>query len=151
MNQKERLSILENAYVSKKVDDAREQIYIINEKLPKETGDAIREIQFKLNEETGNFELDYDIMNDATIILSEIELEELETSDLYELASDVASVYTPVRLSFINNNNEQEITDLVNEYETDIETACAIWYDNQVRTACELLRTWVLDGEEVEN
>lgn len=142
MDTKTKLEHIANAYISKKVEDEREQIKIINEALPEEVQKAIRDIQHKLNEQTGTFELDYEIMADACgIVTNDITLPE---ADFYELANDSASVYTGTRLSYLNISNQEEISEKAKEYGCDIATACAVWYDEQVATACELLRDYAL-------
>lgn len=146
----ERLDLLSRAYTVKKVDDEREQITVINDELPEEARNAIRDLQFKLNDETGSFELDYEIMSDACSLLSDIELADLEEADLYEHES--ASVYTSTRLGYLNSNNQGEIGDLMQEMGlSDIADGAAYWYDRQVTTAAEMLREWVLEGEDADD
>ena len=85
-----------------------------------------------------NFDLDYEIMDKALMFLSEFELKEIEESrdkvDERSYENEYASVYTGQRLSYLNNGNEPEIYDKQKEYESDIQTACAVWFDDQVRT-----------------
>ena len=142
MTNQEKLTALSTAYTVKKVEDAREQITVINDENP--IKEDIKAIQFRLNDSTGTFELDYEIMWSACDILSDIELDKLADADLYELANDSASVYTSTRLGYLSNQNEGDISDILKEYNSDIQTACAIWYDQQVAHACEMLREYVL-------
>ena len=151
MKTKELIELLGNAYTSKKVEDSRKQITVINDASP--LHDAMRDIQFELNEETGTFELDYEIMQTACGIIADniTDKETLENADFYELANDTASVYTADRLAYMNIRNESEISEISKEYDSDIQTACAIWYEQQVVRACELLRDYILENsEEVE-
>lgn len=149
MKPEEKLALIGDAYKTKKVDDEREQIHIINDELPEKFHEAILNIQFKLNEETGTFELDYDIMNDATGIIADncTTPKELEEADFYEHES--ASVYTSTRLGYLHANNQQDVSDILHEFgkETDIATACAVWYDRQVTRACELLREFIMEDD----
>lgn len=146
MTQKEKHALLAKAYVTKEVSDDRKEIEVINDELPKEFSEAIRDIQFKLNESTGIFELDYPIMSMACSLLADVGFEELKDTDLVELSNDCASVYTNTRLSYINVNNQQEISDVLREYgnDVDIATACAVWYERQVIIALDLLLDFIL-------
>jgi hypothetical protein len=148
MKTQEKLNAISDAYISKKVEDEREEIKVINDASP--IHDAMRDIQFELNEHTGTFELDYEIMDDACIALSDLSLEEIKKDDFdaYELSHDTASVYTATQLSYINIHNQDEIAEKVKEYSCDIGTAAAGWYEDQVARAIELIRDWLLEVEE---
>lgn len=148
MNSKEKLELLSSAYVTKKVEDERERITVLSDALPEEAHKAILDIQFKLNEETGTFELDYEIMSDACGIVADTDMSELSEADFYE--NECSSVYTATRLSYINLNNQSDISEIGREYGVDIAEAAAHWYDEKVIRACEMLRDWVLEGEEEE-
>lgn len=66
------------------------------------------------------------------------------TDEIYEGASDSASVYTNERLAYLNNQNESDISDVMSEYgEHSIANACAIWYDRQVEQAAIIIKDWV--------
>lgn len=136
MTKNDMLNALDCAYVSKQKGE--DTIMILNEQSP--VYELVRDVQYKLNRYTGSFELNYSIMSDACTAMSEINEDTLEDMDPYELSMDTASVYTATQLSWLNINNQVEIADIVREYETDIGTACAVWYEQQVATACELLR-----------
>ena len=90
----------------------------------------IQEIMFKNS--THNFDLDYEIFSDALNVLHDVDYKDLENFDIYENTEEYASVYTAVRLSYLNNWTQNEISDKQKEYGCDIETACAVWYDEQV-------------------
>lgn len=145
MTSQEKLKLIGNAYTVKKVDDSRERLYVHNEAQPAEFQEAIKKIQFKLNDETQAFELDYEIMNDACNILSGLTLEEIKTLDVYEASHDSANVYTSTRLSYLNINNQEEISEILKEYGADISDACAIWYEHKVSSALELLKDFILE------
>lgn len=145
MEKSEKLMAISHAYTTKKVEDAREEITIISEDLTPEASEAIKSIQFKLNDETGTFELDYDIMSSACDILANEELENIKSEDVFDNIDEWgASVYTATRLGYLNMNNQDEISDIAKEYGCDIQTACAVWYDRQVETAARMLREWIL-------
>jgi hypothetical protein len=95
-------------------------------------------------------DIDYDTFSTALDIVSEIygdkpeATEEEATDDLYERASDSASVYTADRLAYLDIWNEDEISELMREYgEHSIATACAIWYDRQVEQAGAIIIGWI--------
>lgn len=144
MTKNEMLAELENAYTSKQKGD--DTILILNEQSP--LYELVRDVQYHLNENTGTFELDYSIMSDACTAMSELDEDTLEDMDPYELSMDTASVYTATQLSWLNINNQSEIADIVREHETDIGTACAVWYEQQVATACEMLRDMINNNAE---
>lgn len=125
MTKQEKYNAISNAMVSHSTKD----IYIYSEKLEEEVKNKLQDIQFA--SEFG-FELSYDIMYSACAVISDIPLEDLETVELSEHTNDSASVYTATRLSYLNINNQSEITDTMKEYACDIQTACAVWFDNQV-------------------
>lgn len=152
--QKERIEYIENAFTSKKVEDQRESIIIINDLLLGDNSELMRDMLFKLGEEMGNgsFELSYEVMSQACDIMSEVynEMEmtgeEYTISDdtIYERSNDNASVYTATRLSYMNIWNENDIADIMKEYGTEsISTACAIWYDKQVQSACFIIKEFI--------
>jgi len=87
----------------------------------------------------------YDILYDATQNIENFTIEELKDTDIEDI-QDMASVYTYDRLAYINNNNEYEIYDILKEYNLDnINTACAIWYDTQVKNAMYKLRAYIYE------
>ena len=147
MTKQEKLKLVADAYISKKVDDSREQITIINESLPEEFQKAIKDVQYRLHEDTGTFELDYEIMADACSFVGDMDIETLEKSDEFNdtVADETfASVYTGARLTYLCNINQDEITSLVKEYGCDIADACAYWYDDKVRNAIYMLQDYIL-------
>lgn len=101
----------------------------------------------QLTQDTGeNIDLAYELLNTASGLLANVELGDLADTDLYELASDSASVYTWDRLQLLDNNNQQEISDIMKEYEyEDIATACAIWYEQKVAEVLHAMVQMVTD------
>lgn len=96
-------------------------------------------------------DLDYEIFSKACDIIGELSLDELKDEDkASELIQEQepASVYTADRLAYLNIWNEDEISDMMKEYSiSSIAMACAIWYDEQVQSACHLLRAYII-GED---
>lgn len=141
MTKSEKLEALSRAYISKKVDDAREQITVLNDESP--VHEDVKAIQFRLNEETGTFELDYQIMQSACYALSNLEQNQLDSADANELANDTASIWTSDEIGYINMHNQIDIADIVHEQECDIATAAAVWYERQVSSAIQMLLDWL--------
>lgn len=148
MTKEKKHELLNKAYTLKEVADERKEIYVINEDLPALFYDAIKAIQFKLNESTGTFELDYPIMNDACNAVNEVEFKDLAEKDFFE-DGEYASVYTAERLSYLTMNNQAEISEILREYGTDVDiaTASAVWYDRKVMEACQMIKDYVLKNE----
>jgi len=93
-------------------------------------------------------DLDYQIFNEACDIVSEIyesdPTQEEAEQEIYEQASDTASIYTEDRLAYLNVFNEEDISDTMREYGIrSIADACAIWYDRQVEQAAILINEWI--------
>jgi len=91
-----------------------------------------------------NFEirdLDYEIFSKACDEISEIDLRDLEGS---EFEGENASIYISDRLGYLNMWNEDEISSISHEIQGTISEACAYWYDEQVNSACNLLRAYII-------
>lgn len=110
---------------------------------------AILDIQQEID---ADFELSYEIMADACAILAEKTLagndrDSLTGDDLDFLtdADSNANVYTSTQLSYLSNNNEGEISDLMkDEAITSIAQACSVWYSRKVAEGCEALKSYIL-------
>lgn len=127
------------AYISHPTKD----IYILNtEFLSAAEQGALLNIQQELGV---GFDLSFEILSDASYVINNIELDQLEDSDFGELCNDSGSVYTDARLAYLSFRNQDEVTDIVKEYSCDIQTACAVWYDQKVAEACEALRDYIKD------
>jgi hypothetical protein len=125
MNKKEAFDIIVNSMKEDK------SIIVYKDLLPKDVRDRLCfNIQSSQREETGaSFDLSYEIMRDA---LQAIEGAGINDLNLDHNDNEFASVYTAEQLSWLNINNQGDITDLVKEYDCDIATACATWYDTAV-------------------
>jgi len=130
------------------------------------TDDAPEELRDLFLEHFNVSDTDYEILNDAVGVVIDVydnlddneddddvydNLDDNEDDDdvseaISEAATDCASVYTAERLGYMNNRNQDEISDVMREYSThDIATACAIWYDQQVENAANIISKWVND------
>lgn len=144
-NQEKKLNDVKNAYTSKKRGE--EEIYILNENLDKQTYKDLLDIQFHFSENIGSIDLCYEIMATACQALSNIEtIEKLKVIDILELSSDKASVYTSIRLSYLNNLNQSYISEVMKGNElNDIAEACAVYYEDLVYSALVELQAYILD------
>lgn len=95
-------------------------------------------------------DVDYETFDRAIDIVREVYADKPEatddeaTEDIYERASDSASVYTAERLAYLDIWNEEEVSQKMREYgEHSIATACALWYDSQVEQAAIIIKDWV--------
>lgn len=145
MQTKEKVAALYDAYELRQVGGTEK--IVLNEKSP--LYDAMRGAQFHLNERTGSFETDYSIMRDACYAIAEADADDVNDINAYELSSDTASVYTAEQLSWLNINNQADIADIVKEYDSDIGTACAVWYEQQVADAIELIIQEVINNDAI--
>lgn len=147
-----RYNAVANAMTTKERGD--ETIHVYSEDLDEATREELMRIQC----DSGNsFEISHDIMADACAIIDGLTLDgsgsesltDEDALDLYAEADGSASVYTYTRLQYLDNNNEGEISDIMNdEGITDISDACAIWYDRQVESYAEQLREYILAGDD---
>lgn len=92
----------------------------------------------------------YQIFSKACDIISELLQESPELSggqledDINERVENSFSVYTSDQLDLLDNWNNEEIAEIVKDHCTkDISTACAIWFDREVTSACHLINDWV--------
>ena len=117
-------------------------LFAKDETLEKEVYNTLSDLT--RNIESGNFDLDYKILQSTLAYLddNDLELDDL-LNDNFEMNYNFdgfASIYTNERLSFLNCNNQSEITQVLKEIECDIQEACAYWYDQKVESAIYTLR-----------
>jgi len=117
----------------------RAEIYIINDGAEEETRNLLCELIAELRNSCAT-DLAYEIVSTAIDLVVD---QDGEAEDWQELADDSASVYTSTRLSYLHVSNQYEISEFVRDMDMDIETACALWYDQQVGEVCEKLSEWV--------
>lgn len=113
--------------------DNHDEYSVIKESTPEHIKEFIKDVMFSFDDSIGSLDMTYAIAHSALRAMSDVEYDKLEEFDAQEYSIEHASVYTGVRLSYLNPNNQQEISDTMKEYSCDdIATACAIWYDNAV-------------------
>lgn len=117
----------------------RADIYIINDGVDEETRNFLCELIAELRNSCAT-DLAFELVSTAIDLVVE---QDGEAEDWQELADDSASVYTSTRLEYLHQSNQDEITDIVKEYDNDIQTACAVWFERQVGEVCEKLSEWV--------
>ncbi len=144
---KEKYKILVDSCISKKRDNG-DEFYCLKNDLDEDVKNLILEVMRRLDQY--DFDLQYTMLNDALNELSEVEFEDLKGYEVSESESEYASIYTYTRLQYLNNHNEPEIYDTLKEYDCDIQTACAIWYDNQVKDLLTALVEEILKDSEEE-
>jgi hypothetical protein len=123
----------------------RAEIYLIDDKLPKES--EVRAILMRNiwdDRIGGADDLSYEICARACDLISESEVDELGESEDMFYESESASVYTDERLKYLNIYNQDEISEKQKEFDCDIQTACAVWYDDMVRSVALELRDYIL-------
>ncbi len=135
MTKQEKINLLPQLMTQKTRDDGT-KFYCFTNKAPEE----IKDIYFE------NYEvrdLDYQIFSEACDTVSDIYLQKQEgdfEDQIYE--NEFASYMTGERLSYLNIWNEEEIGHHIMT-RINISTACAIWYDDQVRSACRIINEWI--------
>lgn len=139
MTKKEKYESLYKALIKKTRDDDTEYICF--------SDDAPEELRDIFIDHNSIIDVDYDIFRTACVLLSENP--DKPEDELHELADDCASVYTYDRLEYLSVMNQQEISDIMREYETeDIATACAIWYEQQVASAIQTIYSEYINATE---
>lgn len=145
MNKNEKIASLSTAMTtSVRRDNPEETFHHFTDEAPKELRDLYLE-HYEIED------IDYETFSRACDIVSEIYTDKPDiTQDaadekIYEIAGyGTASVYTSTRLSYLDVNNEGDISDLMSEYGlTSIADACAAWYDRQVEQAAILINDWL--------
>jgi hypothetical protein len=124
------------------LDPEGEKYYHFTDEAPKELQDIFIEHYEVRDVDYETFSAACDIVFDIYTSEPTISKEEAE-DDIYESASDSASVYTGERLSYLNVWNQDEVAEIVREHECDIATGAAIWYDKQVEQEAILINEWV--------
>lgn len=148
MTKLEKIAVLSDAMTQSKREDGTE-FYHFTDKAPEE-------LKSLYLEHYNVAELDYETFSQACDIVSEIYKEFKGTEkvggdiegdiidEIYERSSDSASVYTSVRLGYLNNQNESDISDYMKEYGVhSIAETCAIWYDKQVEQQALIIKDWI--------
>lgn len=129
---KETFAILTTA-TERRLRDDQSAFYCIKDSVPTNIAQALKDIVYR--KENG-FDIPYMMLDDALNILYSIELDRIldDSFSIYDYDGDIGSVYTSDQLEYLNLNTQQEISDIMREYDlTDIASACAYWYDQEVR------------------
>jgi len=122
--------------------DNGNEFYLVKDNTPEHITAMVYELTHTINKDAGDLDLSYDILHSALNVLSNVDYDDLSNFDRFENTQEYASPYTATRLSYLNNNNQQDISDIFKEYrDIDIATAISIWYDNQVVNALALIVT----------
>jgi len=145
MTQKQKYEAIINAYEVKEFDTPERGHFertILSDKTPEEVRSFLLEAQRNQN---NGFDISYEIFGDATAILIDMTMKGINGDDFdaQELSQNSASVYTNKRLSWLNGGNQDEITAHVMNG-IDIETACAIWYEEQVADVLQVIRDYII-------
>lgn len=143
MTKEEKLKSLETAMEKSKRDDGTEFYHF--------TGTAPESLRGVFVEHFAGGDVFYDIFDTACSMLVDIYNDESQETDgcefieeaIEERATDSASVYTSVRLEYLDSENQEEISENVRTLECDISDACGYWYDNEVEKAARLINDWV--------
>jgi len=148
MTQIEKLEAIKDAYITKTRPNG-DEIYILADTVPEEVRTALWDIQQNLGVD---FDPSYEIMASACGIIAEKTLTGADRDsltsddlDLYADADSAENVYTTVQLSYLNLNNEAEISELMkDESITSIAQASAVWHTQRVVDACEAIKEYIL-------
>lgn len=135
-------SILDSHKETERIFFVEPILFSKDETLEKEVYNLLSDLT--RNIESGNFDLDYKILQSTLAYLddNDLELDDL-LNDNFEMNynfAGFASIYTNERLSFLNCNNQEEITQALKETDSDIQNACAYWYDQKVEKTIYSLR-----------
>jgi len=143
MNTRQKIELLPKLYTTTKRGE--NDIYILSDNIDEETRDTMQTMQRALDV---SFDLSYEIMAKACDIYAEAYANNEDSPTMLmeyieENYRDYASVYTYERLSWLDNNNQSDITDIVIDHGCDIADACAKWYESKVYAVCWHLDEWI--------
>jgi len=142
---KEDYSILVSCIELAKRDDGTE-FYRVKDGTPDHVAKIVSDVVFKADEDIHSWDLSYEIANDALNALYDVELDNLSEFDIYEQDSEHASIWTAARLEYLTMWNQDEIADKVRDYDCDIATAAAMWYEEQVNYMVEAFKSAILEA-----
>lgn len=151
MNTQEKLNALKNAYTITNFLNVEQQKIVFKDDINEDIKNKLLDIQANL---CVGFEPSCQIVSEACDIISEKTLSQ-DTTDrdslyyeylgFYADADSCANVYTSTQLSYLNPNNESEISDLMQDKSiTSIAQACLAWHTQKVAQACEALKSYIL-------
>lgn len=120
-----------------------EQIMFYKDDISEELKTLLSNIGYSLDV---NLDLSYQIMDTAISTLSDLDIDYIfsDRLDLYADVDSRANVYTGIQLSYLNINNESEISDIMKDESIDsIAIACQAWYNSKVLEALEQLISYI--------
>lgn len=130
--------------VEQRKRDNDDEFYCLKDNTPEDIKRLLQDAVYENDQH--DFDLNYEMLNDALNELNEVEFEDLARYDVYDSESEFASVYTAVRLGYLSIWNQDEITEKLKECECDIQTACAVWYDEQVKQLIQTIKDKIIEG-----
>lgn len=144
----EKIKNIINSTELKKRDDETEY-YAITDNCEKTLKDLYLKMIYEDNV-GGKQDLSYQIINEATIFFDELDEEKASLKTISEQLDeyqDFATTRNVEQLEMLNNYNEHEIADILKDYSCkNISTACAIWYENQVKQVIgEIIDTYLTE------
>lgn len=146
MTKQELLDAIPNAY------ETRTRLGIDYEVIKDDAPAPVRDILMKVSDAMYEDCKDLDLAHDITAraaLLGGYRLVEEDAPDPSELAQNTASPYTARRLEYITVHNQDDISELMKEYELDdIATAAAVWYENRVAEAVRLILDAITDNAD---
>ena len=141
----EKLAQLASAMTTKKRDEG-EEFVCFTDNAPRPLADIFLE-HYEVRD------LDYQIFSRACAVVHEVYEDnpaiayDDAVDEISERSQESASVYTDVRLSYLSIWNEEEVSQMIKEYDLGIADLCAVWYDRQVKEAALLIHDWVTAAE----
>lgn len=147
MTKQELLDAIPNAYETSTRPDGTEY-KAIKDDAPAPVRDILMQVSDAMYEDCKDFNLAHDITARAALF-GGYRLVEEDCPDPSELAHNTASPYTARRLEYITVHNQDDISDLMKEYELDdIATAAAVWYELRVEAAIQIILVAIDDNAD---
>lgn len=151
MTKLEKRNAITNAMEFKKWNNGKEG-YIIKESL-KEENEKLHDLLLNIIYDDnigGTHDLSYEITAKACEVIGELEMDEIENGGdndrFYKM--EIASIWNNDRLGYLNVNNESEVYERLVELGLhEISTACAVWYDDQVRSVVLSLLDYINEND----
>ena len=145
MKQQEKLNLLSGAFVP--LSEENDKI-VFNNYIHEDVKEALLGIMFNFNENhnVGNIDLVYLMAKTACDYISDFSLDDIIENNKETWANigdDYSSPYIGDRLGYLNANNQDEITELVKEHNTDIQQACADWFNNKMIDLITTIGNWI--------
>lgn len=120
-----------------------EQIMIYKDDTSEELSVLLSNIGYSID---ANIDMSYMIMDTAIGVLQGLEIDYIfsDNLDTYADVDSQANVYTGVQLSYLNINNESEISEIMKDESIEsIAIACQAWYNSKVVDALNQLINYI--------